>query len=109
MKFSEFKAQIDKLIAVYGKDKYPDERVKIFWNKLQNIQPEIFCAAVTNLICNEIFPPMLNKIQDEINNISYKYKEKEYSTGPRLPNIHPEYKNFIDAARKSLLKGIPEQ
>ncbi len=87
MKIEEFKKEIDRLKAVYGSDKYPDERVKGFWDVLGTLPFRLFGEAVSNLINNETFPPMLNKIQDELKNINSRQSWEQIQS--KLPDLPP--------------------
>ena len=58
----EYNGQIGRLRNFYGKDKYPQERLTIFWKHLKSYPCYALTTAVTNLIANNQFAPLLDKI-----------------------------------------------
>lgn len=58
----EYGAQIDRLKAVYGDKAYPDERVSMIWKKMKWRHPDVLEMAVDQLIADNQYAPLLNKI-----------------------------------------------
>jgi hypothetical protein len=62
MGFPEFQAGMLRLARTYGANAYPKERVDLFWDALEKFNGQVFTDAVTELIANELKPPMLKQI-----------------------------------------------
>lgn len=62
MKFQEFQTGMLRLGRTYGVSGYPQERVNLFWGELEKFDGAVFYDAVTELIANELKPPMLRQI-----------------------------------------------
>ena len=63
---NEFELQILRLQEVYGKNKYPEERKNVFWNKFRKIGNRAFTDAVTNFIANNDRSPMIKEFESAL-------------------------------------------
>lgn len=61
-----FEKQLKRLASTYGAQAYPPERVRIFWEHFQGVPSEVFERAVTALIANEQYAPMLPIVQKAV-------------------------------------------
>ncbi len=82
MEFPEFQAGMLRLARTYGASAYPKERVNLFWDELEKFNGQVFAEAVTELIANELKPPMLKQILGAI--------DEELKRRARRPAEHRE-------------------
>ena len=79
MNNDEFKSQIMRLIDCYGPRFYPEERVKAIYNQFRHIDLEVFKRAISFLIAENLYAPVLTKIRDAVG-VSlgeYRHEKKE--------------------------------
>lgn len=55
-----------RLRECFGQNKYPSDRVDIFWDRFKHLDNQIFSKAVSRLIANENHAPLLERIAEEI-------------------------------------------
>lgn len=63
---NEFSKQMVRLVNTYGKQAYPDERVKLLRRELGNMTGQEFELVVDQLISENDRPPMMPKIREAI-------------------------------------------
>ena len=60
----EFKEQITRLISTYSERQYPPERIKGIYKALKHVSYKAFQGAVTDLITDSLYAPMLSKLRE---------------------------------------------
>ena len=60
----QFKEQITRLINTYSERQYPPERIKGIYKALKHVSYEAFKEAVTDLITDSLYAPMLSKLRE---------------------------------------------
>ena len=68
-----------RLIDCYGPRFYPEERVKAIYDQFKHIDKEVFKRAVSFLIAENLYAPVLTKIRDAVGTVlgSYRHEKKE--------------------------------
>lgn len=61
-----FVSQIDRLKDVFGDRAFPDERVRLIWNAVQNLSDQFLRRTVDYFIGYEDRAPMMNKWDEQI-------------------------------------------
>jgi len=69
----EFKEQITRLISTYSERQYPPERIRGIYKALKYVNYGVFKDAVTDLITESLYAPMLSKLREAC----VKYDEVE--------------------------------
>ena len=79
MNNDEFKSQILRLIDCYGPRFYPEERVKAIYDQFKHIDEEVFKRAISFLIAENLYAPVLTKIRDAVGVAlgRYRHEKKE--------------------------------
>ena len=62
----DFETQMARLIATYGGDRYPKERVQAIWRQVQRLHERVFAAAVERLIAEDTHAPMVPRILEMV-------------------------------------------
>lgn len=66
MELVQFNAEMDRLRARYGKQKYPEVLTDIFWAKFKQVEYTAFRKVVAKLIAHEAYAPLFEKFQQEL-------------------------------------------
>lgn len=66
MKYDFFEGQINRLKETFGDKNYNQERFTIFWNNFKFELDGTFEKAVTSLIANSKYAPLLNEIKEAV-------------------------------------------
>jgi hypothetical protein len=61
-----FESQIRRLVAVYGEKAYPKERVRVFWNAMNELSNQWLERTVDHFVAYEQYAPLMEKWQDQI-------------------------------------------
>ena len=68
----DFKKHMDRLSAQYGETSYAGERTEMIWETVKDLTVYEWQRVVSNLIANNAYAPMLNKISE----IVYPYRSR---------------------------------
>jgi hypothetical protein len=86
----DFDYSIDRLISVFGKNNYAPERLKLFYNLVKHHNSKDFDEAISNLITNEKYAPLGEKITSAVCEVQEKRKRLA-----REKHESPEFKDSI--------------
>lgn len=76
MKIKEFEVEMERLGNVYGKNKYPPERIAVLFRTLGDLDYLYFKEKVSFLIATSDKPPMLNEFLSIMNDRPEKINTK---------------------------------
>ena len=74
---NEFITQINRLKSVFGDRSYPDERVKIIWDKFSCVNDAEFSDCVSKLISENRMPPMVPEFSVFLPDVIVSSKKKK--------------------------------
>jgi hypothetical protein len=74
MKWEEFTRQMERLIANYGKTAYSDERIKLIWKEVNELDARRFETVVDRFIGEFRQPPLMHEFREELSH----YREKNW-------------------------------
>ncbi len=108
-----FDQQMQRLIACYGKNAYPQPRADLIWVEFKAEHDKDFEYVVSRLIGERQLPPMLSHIREEFakyrerrsdrDKADYSQKMREaYSSTPMCVFIY----NTIEAGQAKELEGL---
>jgi len=73
----DFDQEMARLIAAYGKTKYPHERIEVFWQKFQFVPHRAFKQTILKLIAYEPYAPLFEKFEKDLKPFIQKSFEEE--------------------------------
>lgn len=77
MKYQDFQKQIDRLIKVYGANRYPVERVEMIFERVGCVDAETFKTAVSRFIGETEKPPFAMDFVDALGSVLTEAKKRE--------------------------------
>lgn len=77
MKFSEFEKQVERLVKVYGANRYPKERVEMIFERVGCVDAETFKTAVSRFIGETEKPPFSMDFVDALGSVLAEAKKRE--------------------------------
>lgn len=77
MTLQEFQNQTKRLIAVYGPNKYPQERLDIIYNAMKYIDAKSFGDQITQFIGQSEKAPLLSEFQMAFASVLGEHKKRE--------------------------------
>ena len=66
MTSEQFRVQLERLISVYGKNAYPNERGRLIWLEVQNFDAKWLADVIDDFIGHLRTPPMMPEFRTKI-------------------------------------------
>lgn len=106
-----FQAQAERLRKNWGANFYPEERLKIFWQKLGGMPDHWFQSVCTDFIANLRMAPMLKEFLVDAEDFKRREKDRRiYQTDyqdeskrekiPTIDEVHRLVQKVVDHTRK---------
>jgi hypothetical protein len=84
MKLAEFEKQIERLVKVYGANRYPRERVEMIFERVGCVDSETFKTAVSRFIGETEKAPFANDFVDALGSVLADAKKREIEAKLKL-------------------------
>lgn len=110
MTLEQFQTQISRLAKQYGEHLYQHDRVETIWKEFKDSSAEDFTTAVSMLIDEMRFPPLIQDIRERFTTIRER-KYQNYKASERAANrkfIEDRY-TFSDAEKSEIMRTIMDR